>query len=62
MSKFFKLKVILTVILGIIIGGLLFAFGEYDDSPGMCAIALITTSILFEGELNNKAASFRSFC
>ena len=32
MNKFFKLKVILPIILGIIIGGLLFAFGEYDDA------------------------------
>lgn len=90
MNKFFKPKVILPIILGIIIGGLLFAFGEYDDAPGMCAIglsvgfilimlginkagiikkglfapilllffsafiALITTSILLEGELGDK--------
>lgn len=28
------------VIIGIIIGGLPFAFGEYDDAPGMCAAGL----------------------
>ncbi len=90
MNKFLKLKVILPIILGIIIGGLLFAFGEYDDAPGMCAIglsvgfilimlganktgiirkgllapvlllsfaafiALITTSILLDGEFGDK--------
>lgn len=90
MNNFFKLKVILPIILGIIIGGLLFAFGEYDDAPGMCAIglslgfilimfgvnktgiikkglfapilllffaafiALITTSILLDGEFGDK--------
>jgi hypothetical protein len=90
MNKFFKLKVILPIILGIIIGGLLFTFGEYDDAPGMCAIgvsvgfilimlgvnrtglikkgllapflllffaafiALITTSILLDGEFGDK--------
>ena len=90
MNKFFKLKVILPIILGIIVGGLLFAFGEYDDAPGMCAIglsvgfilimfgvnktgiirkgllapilllsfaafiALITTSILLDGEFGDK--------
>lgn len=90
MNKFFRLKVILPIILGIIIGGILFAFGEYDDAPGMCAIglsigfililvgvnktgvikkgllapilllffaafiALITASILFDGEFGDK--------
>lgn len=90
MNKFFKLKVILPIILGIIIGGLLFALGEYDDAPGMCVIgisvgfilfmlginktgiikkgllspilllffaafiALVTTSILLDGEFGNK--------
>jgi hypothetical protein len=46
MNKFFKLKVIRPIILGIIIGGLLFAFGEYDDAPGMCAIGLSVGFIL----------------
>jgi len=27
------------IILGIIIGGLLFALGEYDDAPGLCTSA-----------------------
>ncbi|MGI6712878.1 MAG: hypothetical protein ACOX4L_09250 [Bacillota bacterium] len=90
MNKFFKPKVILPIILGIIISGLLFAVGEYDDAPGLCAIglsvgfilimfgvnktginkkgllapilllffavfiALITTSLLFDGEFGNK--------
>jgi len=46
MNKFFKLKVILPIILGVIIGGLLFAFGELDDAPGMCAIGLSVGYIL----------------
>ena len=90
MSKFLKPRVILPIVLGIIIGGLLFAIGEYDDAPGMCAIgmsigfvlimlgvnktgiirkgllapilllsfaafiALITTSILLDGEFGDK--------
>ncbi len=90
MNKYFKPKVIIPIILGIIIGGLLFALGEYDDAPGLCAIglsigfiiimlgviktgvikkgllapilllffaafiALITTSILLDGEFGDK--------
>ena len=46
MNKFIKLKVILPVILGIIIGGLLFVLGEYDDAPGLCAIGLSIGFIL----------------
>ncbi len=46
MNKFIKPKVILPVILGIIIGGLLFALGEYDDAPGLCAIGLSAGFIL----------------
>jgi len=40
MNKFFKPKVVLSIVLGIIIGGLLFVFGEYDDAPGLCAIGV----------------------
>ena len=90
MSKFFKPKIVLLIVLGTIIGGLLFAFGECDDAPGMSAIgisvgfvlillginetgvikkgllspimllffaafiALITTSILIDGEFGDK--------
>ena len=46
MNKFFKPKVILPVILGIVIGGLLFALGENDDAPGLCAIGLSVGFIL----------------
>ncbi|MFA7637068.1 MAG: hypothetical protein WCX81_04825 [Monoglobales bacterium] len=53
MNKFLKLKVILPIILGIIIGGLLFAFGECDDSPGMCAIGLSIGVILIMLGINN---------
>lgn len=90
MNKFLKPRVILPIILGIIIGGLLLNFGEYDDAPGVCAIgvsvgfvlimfgakntdvikkglftpilllffsvfiALITTTILLDGEFGDK--------
>ena len=90
MNNFFKPKVVLRIILGIIIGGLLFTIGDYGDAPGMSAIglsigfvlimlginktgiikkglltpilllsfaafiALITTSILLEGEFGDK--------
>lgn len=46
MNKLFKPKVILPIFLGIIIGGLLFALGEYDDAPGMCAIGLSVGFVL----------------
>lgn len=46
MNKFFKPKVILLIILGIIIGGLLFTLGEYDDAPGLCVIGLSVGFIL----------------
>lgn len=90
MNKLIKPEVILLIIPGIIVGGLLFAIGEYDDAPGLCAIgfsiafilimlgvnktgiiktglfapilllffaafiALITTSILLDGEFGDK--------
>jgi hypothetical protein len=46
MNKFFKPRVILPIILGIIIGGLLFVLGEYDDAPGLCAIGLSVGFVL----------------
>jgi uncharacterized membrane protein len=46
MNKFFKPKVILPIILGIIIGGLLFVLGEYDDAPGLCAIGVSVGFVL----------------
>ena len=46
MNKYFKQKVILPIILGIIIGGLLFALGAYDDAPGLSAIGLSAGFIL----------------
>lgn len=90
MNKYIKARVIMPIVLGIVIGGLLFALGEYDDAPGLCAIglsvgfilimlgvnktgvikkgllapilllsfaafiALITTSILLDGEFGDK--------
>jgi phosphoglycerol transferase MdoB-like AlkP superfamily enzyme len=47
MNKLFKYKVILPIILGIIIGGLLFAFGEYDDKPWYSAIGYLVAAALF---------------
>ncbi len=40
MSRFIKLKVVIPIVLGIIIGGLLFALGDMDDAPGMSAIGI----------------------
>lgn len=90
MNKFYKTKVVLPIILGMVIGGGLFILGELDDAPGLCAIglsigfilimlgvnktgmipkglllpgillsfsvfiALITTSILIDGEFGDK--------
>ncbi len=66
MNKFFRLKVILPIILGIIIGGLLFAFGEYDDAPGMCAIGLSIGFILIMVGINKtgvlKKDCLRQYC
>ena len=53
MNKLLKPKVILLIILGIIIGGLLFALGEYDDAPGLCAIGLSVGFILIMLGINN---------
>lgn len=53
MHKFFELKFILPVILGIVIGGLLFALGEYDDAPGLCAIGLSVGFVLIMLGINN---------
>jgi hypothetical protein len=46
MNRLFKPKVILPVILGIIIGGLLFVLGEYEDAPGICVIGLSVGFVL----------------
>lgn len=46
MKRFFKPRSILPIILGIVIGGLLFTIGEYDDAPGLCAIGLSVGFIL----------------
>jgi hypothetical protein len=53
MHKFLKLKVILPIILGIVIGGILFAIGELDDAPGMCAIGISIGFILITLGINN---------
>ena len=53
MNKFCTLKVILPIILGIIAGGLLFSFGEHEDSPGVCAIGLSVGFVLIILGINN---------
>ncbi len=52
-DKFLKLKVIVPVGLGILIGGMLFAFGAFEDAPGMCAIGLSVGFILIMLGINN---------
>ena len=53
MQKFLEPKVILPVILGIVIGGLLFALGEYDDAPGLCAVGLSVGFVMTMLGVNN---------
>lgn len=54
MHKFLKLKIILPIILGIIIGGLLFAIGDSDDAPGLSAIGLSVGFVLIILGINNS--------
>ncbi len=53
MNKFSSPKVVFPIILGIIIGGLLFALGDYGDAPGICAIGLSVGFILVMLGINN---------
>jgi uncharacterized membrane protein len=46
MNHFSKPMIILPIILGLVIGGLLFAFGEQEDAPGLCAIGIAAGFIL----------------
>ena len=49
------LKVLLPIIAGIIIGPLLFIYGELDDAPGLCLIGIIfCIGMLYTG-LNNAS-------
>lgn len=52
MKRIFKPRVILPIILGIVIGGLLFAIGEYDDAPGLCVIGLSIGFVLIMSGVN----------
>jgi hypothetical protein len=50
MKVFFKLKILLPIILGITGGGILFVWGEIDDAPGLCVIAiLLSIGLLYWG-------------
>jgi uncharacterized membrane protein YiaA len=40
-NLFSKLKIILPIVIGIVLGAILFILGEIDDSPGLCVIAII---------------------
>lgn len=53
MQKFLKIKIILPIILGIIIGGLLFAIGDSNDAPGLSAIGLSVGFVLIILGINN---------
>jgi hypothetical protein len=46
MNKIFKPKAIILLIIEIIIGGMLFAIGDYNDSPGLCVIGLSVGFVL----------------
>lgn len=46
MKKSLKPTVWLMMLAGMLIGGVLFAFGAYDDAPGVCAIGLSVGFIL----------------
>jgi hypothetical protein len=46
MNHLVKPMIILPIILGLVIGGLLFAFGEQEDAPGLCAIGIAAGFIL----------------
>lgn len=46
MKKGLKPAVWLMMLTGVLIGGILFAFGAYDDAPGVCAIGLSVGFIL----------------
>ena len=40
-NLFSKLKIIFPIVFGLIFGVLLFVWGELDDAPGLCVIAII---------------------
>lgn len=46
MKRGLKPTVWLMMLAGVFIGGVLFAFGAYDDAPGVCAIGLSVGFIL----------------
>jgi hypothetical protein len=53
-GKFLKLKVIALAGVGILIGGILFTYGIFDDAPGMCAIGLSVGFILIMLGINKS--------
>lgn len=52
MKKGLKPTVLLMMLAGVLIGGVLFAFGAYDDAPGVCAIGLSVGFILIMLAIN----------
>ncbi|NLY10740.1 MAG: hypothetical protein GX020_03515 [Firmicutes bacterium] len=46
MNKPKKLHALVSIILGIVTGGMLFVLGETNDAPGMCAIGVALGFIL----------------
>jgi hypothetical protein len=61
-KPFLKFNIIAPLSIGIIVGGILFFYGEIDDSPGLCLIAVVLClSLLYLGLRNaskiNKKAS-----
>lgn len=46
MRKFAKLSFLIPMLLGIVIGSLLFILGEMEDAPGLCLLGLIVAYFL----------------
>lgn len=59
MKDFFKLRVWLPALLGILIGLALFIMGENDDSPGLVLIGFIAAIVLVFYGIYNAAAGVK---
>lgn len=58
MKRFLNISVLLPTIAGILIGGLLFSIGAFDDAPGICAIGISIGFVLIMIGIN-KAGFLR---
>lgn len=46
MNRYFKVKAMFPILLGIVVGLVLFIFGEAEDAPGLCLIGIIAAFLL----------------